>query len=115
MQDEYKTVLMPSSLDNLKRNASQLLIDVYTTDLDLIYSPSVLTFFVYFITIRQLPDGEALFGHLIDRAKQDGSLVSDGSNEKILQQMARVKEDFDAFKAMVRQKRSLNCRSLPMH
>ena len=70
-------------MDEIKTKADQLLLEVFSTDLDLLFSPSLLVFFVYSSVLAERPNGEFLFAQIVEKAKQDAiELASDTENRK---------------------------------
>ena len=112
LSDEGKQILTPQRMSEIKSKADQLLLDVYSTDLDLIFSPAVLVFFVYFSVLAEQPNGELLFAQLVEKAKQEGNFTSNVRFEELMTEMDRVKREFEAFNKMVNKLRGLRHRLL---
>lgn len=99
-------------MDEIKTKADQLLLEVFSTDLDLLFSPSLLVFFVYSSVLAERPNGEFLFAQIVEKAKQDGSFTSNVRFEALTQEIESVKREFDRFNEMVGNRRALRRRSL---
>ena len=84
-------------MDEIKTKADQLLLEVFSTDLDLLFSPSLLVFFVYSSVLAERPNGEFLFAQIVEKAKQDGSFASNVRFEALTQEIESVKREFDRF------------------
>lgn len=112
LSDEGKQILTEETMDEIKTKADQLLLEVFSTDLDLLFSPSLLVFFVYSSVLTERPNGEFLFAQIVEKAKQDGSFASNLRFEALTQEIESVKREFDRFNEMVGNRRALRRRSL---
>ena len=111
-KEKWKNQFDSNVKKEIYEKADHFLIKVYTTDLEFLFSPSLLTLFVYYSILSTYPNGEDLFKDLIDTAYHLDSEMNlpaiENSYQKVIQSIKEIETLYNERIQKVRKGKEVN-------
>ena len=111
-KEKWKNQFDSNVKKEIYEKADHFLIKVYTTDLEFLFSPALLTLFVYYYILTTYPNGEDLFKDLIDTAYHRDSEMNlpaiEDSYQKVIHSIKEIETLYNQTIQKVRKGKEVN-------
>ena len=111
-KEKWKNQLDSNMKNEIYEKVDHFLIKVYTTDLEFLFSPALLTLFVYYYILTTYPNGEDLFKDLIDTAYHRDSEMNlpaiEDSYKKVIHSIKEIETLYNQTIQKVRKGKEVN-------
>ena len=111
-KEKWKNQLDSNMKNEIYEKVDHFLIKVYTTDLEFLFSPALLTLFVYYYILTTYPNGEDLFKDLIDTAYHRDSEMNlpaiEDSYQKVIHSIKEIETLYNQTIQKVRKRKEVD-------